>query len=303
MPPNSMTEFVLLGLTQNQHLQKILVIVFLFIFLFTVLASLLIVITTSLSPALSAPCTSFSLTWPSYKSCPLHICHYLQNDHWPAVPAENRLLGWLFDSDGFGALPGRIRDHTPYCHGPWLLHGHLQASALHDHHTTGALPAPGGGGLDWGDPACHRTDSLHSRLDLLWFQGIRPLHVWSSLCCNLPAATPTGWEWWWLLTQWGCFRWFFFLLLISYIAILNSLKSHDSEGWHELLSTCGAHFTVVVPCIFGYTRPVALYPGDKLVAVFFAILTPILNPIIYTVRNTEVKGAMKSLLTLERRVT
>ena len=67
MPPNSMTEFVLLGLTQNQHLQKILVIVFLFIFLFTVLASLLIVITTSLSPALSAPCTSFSLTWPSYK--------------------------------------------------------------------------------------------------------------------------------------------------------------------------------------------------------------------------------------------
>ena len=54
-PPNNVTEFVLLGLTQNPHMQKILFIVFLFIFIFTVLANLLIVITISLSPTLSAP--------------------------------------------------------------------------------------------------------------------------------------------------------------------------------------------------------------------------------------------------------
>ena len=55
IPPNNVTEFVLLGLTQNPLLQKILFIVFLFIFLVTVLANLLIVITISLSPTLSAP--------------------------------------------------------------------------------------------------------------------------------------------------------------------------------------------------------------------------------------------------------
>ena len=55
MPPHNVTKFVLLGLTQNPHLQKILFIVFLPIFLFTVLAKLLIVITISLSPTLSAP--------------------------------------------------------------------------------------------------------------------------------------------------------------------------------------------------------------------------------------------------------
>ena len=54
-PSNNVTEFVLLGLTQNPHVQKILFIVLLLIFLFTVLSNLLIVITISLSPTLSAP--------------------------------------------------------------------------------------------------------------------------------------------------------------------------------------------------------------------------------------------------------
>ena len=47
--------------------------------------------------------------------------------------------------------------------------------------------------------------------------------------------------------------------------------------------------------------PEVTYPVEKFVVMFFAILTPVLNPITYTMRNTEVKSAMRSLL--KRRVT
>jgi len=62
--PNNVTEFVLLGLTQNPHLQKILFVAFLFIFLFTILANLFIIITISLSPTLSASMYFFLIHLP-----------------------------------------------------------------------------------------------------------------------------------------------------------------------------------------------------------------------------------------------
>ena len=63
-------------------------------------------------------------------------------------------------------------------------------------------------------------------------------------CWKLPAVTPTGLDLWWQLMG-GHVLAHFFMLLISYIVTLTSLKSLGSEGWCKALSTCGSHFKVV----------------------------------------------------------
>uniref|UniRef100_A0A8C8ZVN3 Olfactory receptor n=1 Tax=Prolemur simus TaxID=1328070 RepID=A0A8C8ZVN3_PROSS len=91
----------------------------------------------------------------------------------------------------------------------------------------------------------------------------------------------------------------FFILIISYIIIILTVLKHSSAGSSKALSTLSSHITVVVlffgPLMFFYTWPSPSTHLDKFLAIFDAVLTPLLNPIIYTFRNQEMKVAMKKV--------
>lgn len=95
----------------------------------------------------------------------------------------------------------------------------------------------------------------------------------------------------------GCFL----LICISYTYIAFAiLNIQTMEGRHRAFSTCSAHLTVVLlyysPAIFIYMHPASSYAMYGMLAVFYAIITPMLNPFIYTLRNKEVKRALRKLI-------
>uniref|UniRef100_A0A8C6EHT7 Olfactory receptor n=1 Tax=Microcebus murinus TaxID=30608 RepID=A0A8C6EHT7_MICMU len=98
-----------------------------------------------------------------------------------------------------------------------------------------------------------------------------------------------------------------FVIAISYIYILITiLKMRSTEGRHKAFSTCTSHLTAVTlfygTITFIYVMPKSSYSTDqnKVVSVFYMVVIPMLNPLIYSLRNKEIKGALKR--ELERKI-
>ncbi|XP_069502599.1 olfactory receptor 5V1-like [Ambystoma mexicanum] len=92
-------------------------------------------------------------------------------------------------------------------------------------------------------------------------------------------------------------------ILMSYIFIISAILRIPSEdGRHRAFSTCASHITVVVlyfgALIFMYLLPTtdSTKKVDSIVSVMYSVVTPVLNPIIYSLRNKEMKGAMKKVI-------
>ncbi|MBZ3883734.1 Olfactory receptor 2A12 [Sciurus carolinensis] len=92
----------------------------------------------------------------------------------------------------------------------------------------------------------------------------------------------------------------FVLILLSYLRILLAVLRVDSaEGRRRAFSTCTSHLAVVTiyygTGLIRYLRPKSLYSaeGDKLISLFYAVINPMLNPFIYSLRNKEVQGALE----------
>ncbi|XP_003407872.2 olfactory receptor 13D1-like [Loxodonta africana] len=93
------------------------------------------------------------------------------------------------------------------------------------------------------------------------------------------------------------------LIFISYVFILSTiLRLKSTEGIKKAFSTCSAHLAVVIlfygSALFMYTKPKSkdTKTSDEIIGLSYGVVAPMLNPIIYSLRNKEVKEAVKTVL-------
>ncbi|XP_069506082.1 olfactory receptor 5V1-like [Ambystoma mexicanum] len=91
----------------------------------------------------------------------------------------------------------------------------------------------------------------------------------------------------------------FMLILISYVNIISAiLRIQSTEGREKAFSTCASHVTMVIlfygAIIIMYMRPDSTYSMDqnKIFSLLYTALTPLLNPVIYSLKNRDFKKAL-----------
>ncbi|KAG3285020.1 olfactory receptor 5B3-like [Ictidomys tridecemlineatus] len=93
------------------------------------------------------------------------------------------------------------------------------------------------------------------------------------------------------------------VILISYLCIfITILKMHSRAGYRKAISTCASHVTVVSvfygTALFMYLQPSSSHSmdTDKIASVFYTMVIPMLNPVVYSLRNREVKSAFTKIV-------
>ncbi|KAM9221829.1 olfactory receptor 4B1-like [Dugong dugon] len=295
---NNVTELIITGLFQDPEMQRLCFVVFLPVYLAMVVDNGLILLTVNVSKSLHSPTYFFvsylSLVEISYSSTvvPKFITDLLTKIKTISLEGclaqifffyffgvTEILLLTVMAYDCYVAICKPLHYTTimsrPVCHllvaGSWL--GAIILSMVQILVTV-HLPFCGPSVIDY------------------YFCDLHPLFK--------VACTDTFMEGVIVLANSGLISVVSFLILVSSnVVILVNLRSHSAEGRRKALSTCASHIAVVVlffgPAIFLYTRPSSTFTEDKLVAVFYTVIIPMLNPIIYTLRNAEVKKAMRRL--------
>uniref|UniRef100_A0A8I3NVC3 Olfactory receptor n=1 Tax=Canis lupus familiaris TaxID=9615 RepID=A0A8I3NVC3_CANLF len=282
------SEFVLLGLSSSQELQLFFFVFFSVLYVIIVLGNLLIIITVTSDNSLHSPMyfllgnLSFVDICQASFATPKMIVDFL---------SEHKTISFngciaqiffihLFTGGEMVLLVSMAYDRYVAICKP------LHYVVIMSQRTCTVLVI-----VSWAVGLVHTLSQLSFTVTLP-FCGP---NVVDSFFCDLPRVTKLA-----------CLDSYIIEILIvvnigSDIIILVTVWFKSSAAMAKAFSTLAAHITVVIlffgPCIFIYVWPFTTYPVDKLLAIFYTVFTPILNPIIYTLRNRDMKAAMRNIMT------
>ncbi|XP_017501804.3 olfactory receptor 10D3-like [Manis javanica] len=295
------TQFILLGIPNTEGLENMLFVLFLAFYLFTLLGNLLIFLTILVSAKLHTPMyfflgnlSVFDIFFPSVSSpkMMLYLMGQSRTISYQACASQLFFYHFLGGTECFLYTVMAYDRFVAICHP-------LRYTVIMNHRVYVSLT------LGTWLGGCLHGSILTLLVFKLPYCGPREV---DNFFCDIPVMLPlacadTS------LAQTVSFTnvdvvtlTCFFLILTSYGRIvLSILKISSSEGRRRAFSTCSAHlisiFLFYGPVMLIYLRPASSPWLDSVIQVLNNIVTPSLNPLIYTLRNKDVKWALRKVLT------
>ncbi|XP_005408088.1 PREDICTED: olfactory receptor 5B2-like [Chinchilla lanigera] len=296
------TQFILLGLTDAPELQAPLFIVFSLIYLFNVVGNLGMVVLILMDPSLHTPMYFFlsnlSLVDIGYSSAVN-----------PTVMAE-LLAGYKVMS--YNACAAQMFFFVSFA----TVENYLLASMAYDRyaavckplHYTSTMTTSVCAYLATGSYVCGFLNAIF-HIGAIFSLSFGKSNVVHHFFCDVPAVMALSCSDTHrsevILVFMSSFNVLFALLIISisYLFIfITILKMHSAQGHQKALSTCASHLTAVSifygAVIFMYLQPSSSHSmdTDKTASIFYTMVIPMLNPLVYSLRNKEVKSALKKAI-------
>ncbi|XP_055990127.1 olfactory receptor 4K13 [Sorex fumeus] len=294
------TEFILLGLSKSQNIQILFFLGFLAVYIGIVLGNLLIVVTVTFDTHLQTPmyfllinlsCIDMILASFATPKMIVDFLRVKKTISWWGCYSQMFFMHLLGGSEMMLLVAMAIDRYVAICkplHYMTIMNPRVLLGLILSSYTVGFVHSSSQMAFMLNLPFCgpNVIDSFFCDLPLVIKLACKDTYV-----IQLLVIADSG------LLSLICF----ILLLISYTIIIYSVRHRATGSSSKAFSTLSAHITVVTlffaPCVFIYVWPFSRYHVDKILSVFYTIFTPLLNPIIYTLRNKEVKAAIKKIRT------
>lgn len=299
------TEFILLGLTDNAELKVILFVLFLVIYVITLVGNLGMIFLIQITPKLHTPmyfflsCLSFVDTCYSSVIAPKLLISFLvvrQTISFSACIVQHLFFGVFITTEGF------LLSVMAYDRYVAIVNPLLYTAAMSKRKSVGLVTGSLVGGM---------INSLTHTISFGRLSFCRS-NVIRHFFCDVPpllklSCSDTSMNELLLLTFSGVIAVATFLIvIISYTFVAVAiLRIRSAAGRQKAFSTCASHLTAVTifysTLSFNYIQPSSQYSvkQEKVVSVFYTLVIPMLNPLIYSLRNKEVKGAVRRVIEIK----